>query len=459
MSVKTNHTHALDGKTLRITTHNGWRAFEVITQGDNPSGDGMNYSLPGLFDGAGAWQPQSTKVRVLVNHETGDASISEVNLNLNNLKTAISNTIANGNTGGIRFVESARQAYDRWSSNGGKSWIHTANTSNTRFSRFCSGQAYAPNTFGLNRGFIDHIYITGEEVSRGRLFALDSVNRDLYQLSRVTGNAPSGIGGMPADSWENNALIDTGETNHIALMLSPDGGTQQMKIYIGVKGLDQKGNTSNSFLARNGLAYGSWYFLNSGLPSLGNTNSGSFSTTSSGALSSSKFEDIDTNPNNPLQVVLGDQNSGVFRFHYTFAFNSSFDMSNSSFTLTKISNESGGNNRLDNPDNLEWTLSTALNGAFYPDGFVYINEDNRSGEIWQMHPNGSRKIRIGNTIVSGESTGIFDFSEFVDYAPGSILITNNQGSPASMTLLIHPNATSSTDSNPTLTPPTKPTPR
>ncbi len=450
--LKTTSAFSLDGGNLRITTHNGWRAFEVITQGDNPSGDGVNYSMPGIFDGAGAWQVDSSTIRVLVNHETGDASISEVNLNLDSIQSAISNTITNGNTGGIRFVDSARQAYDRWSSNGGSSWTNTASASNTSFSRFCSGQAYAPNTFGQNRGFVDQIYITGEEVSRGRLFALDSVNRDLYQLTNVTGNAPGGIGGMPADSWENNALIDTGETNHIALMLSPDGGTEQMKIYIGVKGLDQNGNTSNSFLARNGLAYGSWYFLSSGLPSLGNTNNGSFETTSSGALSSSKFEDIDTNPNNPVQVVLGDQNSGVFRFDYTLVFGSSFDANGSSFTLTKISNESGSTNSLDSPDNLEWTFAATLDSTFYPDGIIYINEDNSSGEVWRMLPNGGSKLRIGNTRVSGESTGIFDLSEFVGYEPGSILITNNQGSPASMTVMINPEATPASGSNPTPTP-------
>lgn len=40
---------ALDGGTLRISTDNGWRAFEVITQGDDPSGDGVSYSMPGTL--------------------------------------------------------------------------------------------------------------------------------------------------------------------------------------------------------------------------------------------------------------------------------------------------------------------------------------------------------------------------------------------------------------------------
>lgn len=124
--------------------------------------------------------------------------------------------IDGGNTGGVSFVLSARQAYDRWSSSGGLDFTDTSSTSNTSFSRFCSSQAYAPDTFGPARGFVDPLYITGEEVSDGRLFVLDSAGRDFYQLSGTVGSATGGIGGMPFDSWENAALVDTGETQHVA---------------------------------------------------------------------------------------------------------------------------------------------------------------------------------------------------------------------------------------------------
>ncbi|WKD49137.1 hypothetical protein [Microbulbifer spongiae] len=437
---------ALDGGTLQVSTYNGWQAFEVITQGDNPSGDGFGHSMPGIFDGAGAFLLNSSTIRIQVNHETGDASISEVDVDVANLQTAIYNMINAGNTGGVSFVVAARQAYDRWSSNGGSSWTNTSSASNTSFSRFCSSQAYAPNTFGENRGFVDQLYITGEEVSSGRLFALDSANRDLYQLSGVVGSAPDGIGGMSYDSWENAALIDTGETQHVAIVLSPDGGSRDMKLYIGVKGLDVSGNVSNSVLARNGLAYGSWYYLNASYPSLGNTISGFFDTSASGALTSSKLEDIDTSPGSPTEVVLADQNSGVFNLNFSLVFNSGFDAASSSFTVTKISNESGSNGSLDSPDNIDWTAATTLNGVDYPDGIIFVNEDNSSGEIWQMNPNGSSKLRIGRTNVGAESTGIFDISELVGYAPGSILVSNNQGSPSSMTVMINPNATLSDNS-------------
>jgi len=436
-------THALDGGTVRMTTYNGFRAFEVISQGNDPSGDGASYGMPGSFDGAGAHLISGSTLRIQVNHETTDASVSEVDLDVANLRVAIANTIANGNPGGVKFVLAARQAYGRFSANQGSSWTNTSSNSNTSFTWFCSGQAHAADTFGEDRGFVDPIYITGEEVDGGRLVAIDSVARDLYQLSGTVGSAPGGIGGMPFDAWENAALIDTGETNHIALLLSPDGGSQQMKIYIGVKGKNKTGGASSSFLARNGLAYGSWYYLKGSLPGAVNgTSNGSFSTSASGALSSYKTEDIDTSPSSPKRVVLGDQDSGVFVFDFALSFSGgSFAVGSSSFTLRKISSTSGGDNSLNSPDNVDWTAATTLAGTAYPSGLIFVNEDNSSGETWSMTPTGGSKTRVAKTTVGAESTGIFDLSEFVGYRAGSILIANNQGSPSSMTLLINPKAT------------------
>jgi hypothetical protein len=438
-----SEAYAANGATPRITPYNGWRVFEVITQGNNPSGDGVIYAMPGVFDGAGARLVNGgSRLRIQVNHETTDASISEVDLDVARLQRAIANVLGSGSTGGIQFVLSARQAYDRWSSNGGSSWTNTSSNANTSFTWFCSGQAYAANTFGAGRGFADPLYITGEETSGGRLFALDSANRDLYQLSGVVGSAPGGRGGMSFDAWENAALLDTGETNHVALLLSPDGGSQALKLYIGVKGRGANGAPSQSFLARNGLAYGSWYYLNSSLPGgIGSTNGGSFDTSASGALAASKMEDIDTNPSNPRRVVLGNQNVGVFTLSFNLVFSGSFNAGASSFTITKISNTSGGNNSLNNPDNVDWTAATNLGGVNYADGILFVNEDSSNGEIWKMNPNGGGKQRIGATTVGAESTGIFDISPLIGYRPGSVLVTNNQGSPSSMTVLINPGAT------------------
>lgn len=437
----TTSIRALDGGTLRVNTFNGWKAFEIITQGDDPAGDGTTYAMPSTFDGAGARLAGTGLLRVQVNHETTDASVSEIDLDLASFKTAIRNVIQGGNTGGVSFVRMARQAYGRWSSNQGASFTTTSSASNTSFSRFCSGQAYAPNTFGPSKGFVDHVYITGEEVAGGRLFALDSVNRDLYQLSGTVGSAPGGTGGLPFDSWENAALLDTGDTTHVALLLSPDGGTSQMKLYIGEKGRSASGSSSSSFLARNGLAFGSWYYLKASEPAaIGGTGSGTFDTSASGALSSTKLEDIDTSPSDPTQVVLGDQDSGVFVFDFDLRFAGGFAAATSSFTVKKIAGATGGAGTLDNPDNVDWVGATTLAGIAYPKGLIFVNEDNTTGEIWRMSSDGTGQVRIASTTVGAESTGIFDVSALVGYAPGSILVTNNQGSPSSMSVLINPAA-------------------
>jgi hypothetical protein len=448
---------ALNGGTLRVTPRNSWRAFEVISIGDNPAGDGFNYAMLGVFDGVGAWQPDAATLRLVVNHEETDGAISEVNLNLANFQTAIRNTIGTGTTGGVSFVNSARQAYGRWSSNGGANWTATSDISNTSFSRFCSGQSYPPHTFGAGRGFVDDIYITGEEVfaTTGRLFAVDLVNRDFYQLSGVAGSASGGIGGMPFDSYENAALLDTGETNHVALLLSADGGSETLHMYVGQKGKDPAGNSSSSFLARNGLAYGSWYYLNDTLPASGTSNDGFFDTTIAGAVNIAKLEDVDTNPNDPTKVVLGVQETGLFTLDFNLNFGGgSFSAGSSSFSITKIQNH---NNNMDgffgDADNVDWTVATTLGGVNYPNGLIFVNENSSTdnGETWMMTPTGGGLTKIADTAptdtATTETSGILDISKLVGFKPGSVLVTTNQGTSASLTVLIHPNAALAGDFN------------
>ena len=442
---------ATAAENLRISVTNGWKAFEVITVGDNPSG----YVMPGTFDGIGA-QIVGSELRVQINHELSDVgTISEVNLNLANFKTSVDNMVTSGSTGGGSFVNSAQQAYDRWSDDGGLSWIDTTDTSNTSFDRFCSGQSYKANTFGANRGFVDSMYITGEEfgsTGNDRLFAIDLATRDMYQLSGVSGSAAGGIGGMPFDSWENAALLDTGETNHVALLLSPDGGTSTMQIYIGEKGKDKNGLASTSFLARNGLAYGSHYYLFDSLPTIGSPSSnGTFDTTlTTGSLTSSKFEDVDTSPADPTKAVLGNQNSGLFTFDFNLDFSGgSFAAVTSGFSITKLQNDNAdGINSFNNPDNVDWTDATTLNGTTYADGLIFVNEDSGEGEIWMMEPDGTGLLKIGQTLDNTESTGIVDISDLVGYNAGSVLLSNNQGSNSSLSVLINPNATEYPNSAP-----------
>jgi hypothetical protein len=444
-----SNAFAINGGTLRVNPRNNWRAFEVITIGNDPAGDGYTFAMPGNFDGIGAWIPAAGTLRLNFNHENTDASVSEVNLNLANFQSAIHNVIGTGSTGGIPFVNSAQQAYGRWSANGGATWTATADVTTTAFNRFCSSQSYEPNSFGPGRGFADPLYINGEEGGISRLFALDLTNRDFYQVSGVAGAAPGGgIGGMPFDPWENAALLDTGETNHVALLLSPDGGTQTMQLYIGQKGKDAAGNPSSSFLARNGLAYGSYYLLNDTLPASGTSTDGFFDTTAAGALVSGKLEDVDTNPNDPTQAVIGIQETGLFSFDFNLDFSSgSFYAAGSGFSITKLQNHvNDTDGQFGDADNVDWTAATTLGGVNYPSGLIFVNEDSgtSNGETWMMTPTGSGLTKIADTAptdsLTTETSGILDISKLVGFKPGSILITSNQGTAASASVLINPNA-------------------
>src|SRR4051794_36459447 len=101
---------ALNGGVLRVNPRNGWKAFEVITVGNNPI-DAYNWNMPDTFDGVGAWMPDPYTLQLEINHENTDAAVSEVNLSLPNFQTAIRNVINTGVTGGVTFVNSARIGY------------------------------------------------------------------------------------------------------------------------------------------------------------------------------------------------------------------------------------------------------------------------------------------------------------------------------------------------------------
>ncbi len=440
----------LSGQQDFFSYHNGWTGFEIITRTNNPTNDGQDWAMPGTFDGIGA-QRVGDKLRVQVNHEISDTTISEVMIDVPAFQTAIDNQVATGTTGGGRFVDSARQAFQRYSTDGGASFVDVGNTiPQNDWDRFCSGQSYLPNTFGTGRGFVDEIYITGEESgTTGILFALDINNADLYTTSGYTGYDGRGVdennSGMPTDSWENAALVDTGETDHVALILSPDGGTQELKMYVGQKGLDATGQPSDSFLARNGLAFGSYFYLSDPTDAM---QSGTITVSDNDAVNSGKLEDVDTNPNDPTQFVLADQTSGTYVFDLDLDFTSGiFEPTMSTFELSKIDDQNPADaDNLNNADNIDWTEATTLGGVMYDDGLIFVNEDNGLGQTWMMRPDGSEQMLVADTNdpllgqFATESSGILDISDLMGYLPGSILLVDAQGSGSTMNVLINPNA-------------------
>jgi hypothetical protein len=94
--------------------------------------------------------------------------------------------------------------------------------------------------------------------------------------------------------------------------------------------------------------------------------------------------------------------------------------------MTMISNYDF--NSYHQPDNVDWTRND----------LIFVNRDSGSGGIWSMRSNGSDKKSIGKTVADGESTGILDISQLFQYPPSMVMITTNQGSPSSMTILLNP---------------------
>ena len=125
----------------------------------------------------------------------------------------------------------------------------------------------------------------------------------------------------------------------------------------------------------------------------------------------------------------------------------SFNASESNFSITKIRqhvNDTDG--AFGDADNVDWTDATMLGGVTYASGLIFVNEDSgtANGETWMMAPNGSGLMLIGDTVgINGatETSGILDISNLVGYRPGSIMLTDNQGSDSSLTVLINPLAT------------------
>jgi hypothetical protein len=242
----------------------------------------------------------------------------------------------------------------------------------------------------------------------------------------------------------------------VALLLSPDGGSQIMKLYIGDKGRNATGGDSTSFLARNGLEYGRYYYLNGTFPaSTGSAPTyGTFTTSTIGALSIAKLEDVDTNPNNGTQVVQGVQETGLFTYDFNLVFSGGiFSAASSSFSLKKIQEQHNDTNgQFGDADNVDWSAATTINGVTYSNGLVFVNEDSgaATGETWMMSPDGSGLTLIADDIGligTTESSGIVDISSLVGYKPGSILLTDVQGSSSSLTVLINPYAALAGDFN------------
>jgi hypothetical protein len=429
----------------------GWQAFEVVTQGNSISAiSDVGYGTTatrGLYDGLGALLSQD-KLFIQVNHETtSNAAISRVDVTVADLKQGIASRIDGGVTPfPASFVTGMGYAYDQifdstYHAINNPLPVATGTTAVgtygvTNFQRFCSGTSYLPNEFGPGRGFVDPLYLTGEETftSGGEFFALDPTTRTLWEVPDV-GTA----------SWENAALVDTGNTTHVALMMNADNNSpgSPIRLYVGQKNIDANGDLLIDTLERNGLRGGSVYyfrpdagFSTTDLPS--GQVTGTWGTSLTGALTEDKLEDIHTNPLNGSQVVFSDQTDGVYVTNLNLQFaGNSLDLANSAATITQIDAPGVEAAGIGAPDNLVWSA----------DGKIYVQEDGDGNDIWHLNPDGTGLTKIADAF--SEPSGIFDVSALVGYQAGSVFLTSIQGTGAAgaqLSVFISPTAAAVPDS-------------
>lgn len=431
---------AINGQQpLGLTTMNGWRSLELFTQGDNVLGvadPGFGATAPrGNYDGIGL-HPGPEGLSVWFNHENSDAAISRLDLDAAALRSQIDSVLSGGAPIAATTVVGVGYAYERIFDSAYHAQTNPAPVASgvggvaaygdANFARFCSGTSHHANAFGAGRGFVDSIYLTGEEVGGGSFYALDEATRTLWQVEDL------GLG-----SWENAAAVDTGEADHVALVLSSDvGGSpgDYLRLYVGEKGIDANADGEVDFLERNGLRGGSIYYFK---PSSGSTSdlpdgvvSGAWSASTTGALRETKLEDIHTNPRDGTQLVLGAQNDGVYHLSVGLSFAAgAFAPNDSAVVITQIDDDDDA--PIGSPDNVTWTYSNE----------VFVEEDGDGDGVFRIDPSGGSRVQVA--VAGSEPSGIVDASIELGYRPGSVLITSLQGNGgvgAQLGFLIAPDA-------------------
>jgi hypothetical protein len=347
--------------------------------------------------------------------------------------------------------------------------------------RLCSAGGAEAGT----HGFVDAVFLTGEETGGGTFWVLDVDGGALWAAPAL------GVGG-----WESATPLNIPSINetHVALILGDDRGAAPLYLYIGEKDLSEGAN----FLERNGLASGGLYMWKAddgslmpadftgtdhfkkgcfievvnyapgmagtpGYDELGYATQANLDgqRDALGAFHFSRPEDVHTNPWNGHQVIfastgrkLGDDDSDLWGTTYLVdvKLNQAAIKKNSIKGHIRVAfdgDDAEGNGLphpdfgIRSPDNLTWA----------GDEYTYIQEDrsigafgDESGEetsIWQLQPHSGEIMRIAQMnrdadlpagqydndpldLGDWESSGIIDVSELFGEEPGNLLFFNVQ---------------------------------
>ncbi len=230
---------------------NGWTVDPIFTVGEKIG----TYVPPGILDGIGAYELNSTTVRIYANHEIGtDTAGATIGY-----KYKLSNGAELGGTRVSYFdvdkrtfqIVNSGLAYNKIINRAGNEVKSSTAYSSTNvngldvasgviggMTRFCSAALFEAAQFGNGVGLADRIYFAGEESDNGTQYALEVATNTLYAVPWF-GRA----------QWENVTELNTGRTDKVAFIIGDDTNQAPLYLYVGNK----KGT---SFLERNGLADG-----------------------------------------------------------------------------------------------------------------------------------------------------------------------------------------------------------
>ncbi|QPN60646.1 choice-of-anchor I family protein [Synechococcus sp. CBW1002] len=219
----------------------------LITNGEFTNGlepGASVYTPTGIFDGLGAYDNGDGTYTVLANSElnngtgtpyvVGGVALNGARIHKLIVDKDVDDDASNGYQsavidGGIAYTTIV-------DANG--NLVTDAAQLNGGFNRFCSGSFEIADRFGAGHGFVDSIYLTGEETDEGLFYALDTATETLYALP-----------GLGRGGWETAVQVDTGSANTVAVILMDDN-TSPLYLWVGSKSVDP----AASFLERNGLA-------------------------------------------------------------------------------------------------------------------------------------------------------------------------------------------------------------
>lgn len=441
----------------------------------------------GITDGMGAYDNGDGTYSLLLSHELGSTAGYQYQVQVKAGATAATTQTVTG-ARISRFV--VAKDIDQNAANGVQSQLlagglaydqvispSSAFSLGSGLNRFCSANLISAGQFS-GRGFADSLFLTGEETTNGRFFALDPATRTLHHV-------PS----FGLASWEAATAVDTGNAGTVAVLLFDDASGIANHLYLWV---GTKTPGSADLLERNGLAAssgslyawkatgiantpegvaavplqtaiaGGWVTLGSGTQIAALTTAAELRALAAGggAMAFTRIEDGDVNPVSGREVAFAttggsgtDLYGNVQVLSMAASFGADGQLAAGADTslrvvadadrLTGLARQGG----IRNPDNLAWSA----NGNLYvqedrslPAGSADGSFGSEEASIWKLDPltgASERWARIDRSAVPAvygqsdsapsdignwESSGVIDVSSLYGAAAGSHFLANVQ---------------------------------